>query len=143
MFVIFVNTIFLASDTYDQPQFWTDVLKIGNTVFTVIFTIEMCIKLFGFGVRGYLADPYNIFDGIIVLISIAELSMNSSKSEFQVFRALRLTRVFRIVKAWKNLRLLLETVGKSFQVISNLGMLTFIFIFLGALLGKTLFAKDN
>ena len=53
IFIIIINTIFLASEHYGQPDWWTEVLKYGNYVFTILFTIEMVFKLFGFGIKGY------------------------------------------------------------------------------------------
>ena len=57
-----------------------------------------------------------------------------------MFRSLRLTRVVRIVKAWSKLRNLVETVIRSFSAVGNLAMLTFIFVFIMALLMKSIFA---
>lgn len=39
--------------------------------------------------------------------------------------------------------MLVETVVKSFSSINNLGMLTFLFIFIMALLGKSFFADET
>ena len=42
-------------------------------VFTIVFTIEMILMLIGFGFGGYIKDSFNIFDGVIVIISLIEL----------------------------------------------------------------------
>lgn len=49
-------------------------LEIGNTVFTFIFLCEMILKLYALGVRIYLKDGFNIFDGIVVIFGIIEFS---------------------------------------------------------------------
>ena len=46
----------------------TDILEIFNYIFTAIFAIEMLLKLLGHGLYGYIKDPYNLFDGSIVII---------------------------------------------------------------------------
>lgn len=51
-----------------QPDELTDVLEISNIVFTSMFVLEMIFKLMAFGIFGYIKNPYNIFDGIIVVI---------------------------------------------------------------------------
>lgn len=51
-----------------QPEELTNVLEISNIVFTSMFTLEMILKLTAFGFFAYLRNPYNIFDGIIVII---------------------------------------------------------------------------
>jgi len=61
-------------------------LTLINLIFTAIFIIEMTFKIYGKGVKGYCADYFNIFDGVIVLLSIIELviteiSANSSAED--------------------------------------------------------------
>lgn len=51
-----------------QPTQLTNVLEISNIVFTSMFVLEMLFKLLAFGTFGYIKNPYNIFDGIIVVI---------------------------------------------------------------------------
>ena len=46
----------------------TLVLDIFNTIFTTIFTIEMIMKLTGYGFYGYIKDSFNVFDGVVVII---------------------------------------------------------------------------
>jgi hypothetical protein len=42
-------------------------------IFTVVFAIEMALKLFAFGVKKYLVEIINILDGFIVIMSMVEL----------------------------------------------------------------------
>lgn len=51
-----------------QPEELTDVLEISNIVFTSMFVLEMGFMLLAFGLFGYIRNPYNIFDSIIVII---------------------------------------------------------------------------
>lgn len=51
-----------------QPQELTDVLEISNMVFTSLFSLEMLLKLLALGLFGYIKNPYNGFDSIIVII---------------------------------------------------------------------------
>lgn len=44
-------------------------MKLFNLIFTIIFTVELAIKLFALGLKGYVKDTMNIFDCIIVIIS--------------------------------------------------------------------------
>ena len=46
----------------------TDVLEICNILFTMIFAFEMLAKIIAFGPYGYIKDPYNLFDGVIVIV---------------------------------------------------------------------------
>ena len=99
----------------------------------------MVIKLFGFGFKKYVSDGFNIFDGVIVIISLLELFLASESSGLSVLRAFRLSRVFKVVRSWTSLRQLLSTVLQSLSAITNLGVLTVLFLFIFALLAKQFF----
>lgn len=59
--ILYIHSLF-------QPDELTDVLEISNIVFTSLFALEMLLKLSACGLLGYISNPYNIFDGIIVII---------------------------------------------------------------------------
>lgn len=65
---IFVCLCPCAISVSTKPEELTNVLEICNIVFTSMFTLEMILKLTAFGFFEYLRNPYNIFDGIIVII---------------------------------------------------------------------------
>jgi hypothetical protein len=44
-------------------------------VFTFIFTLEMILMISGLGFLQYVEDPFNIFDGTIVIIGLVEYGM--------------------------------------------------------------------
>lgn len=48
-----------------------------NQVFTVIFLLEMLFKIFAYDLS-YIRDPLNIFDSVIVLVSVVEWILESS-----------------------------------------------------------------
>lgn len=53
---------------FPQPEELTNALEISNIVFTSLFALEMLLKVLVYGPFGYIKNPYNIFDGIIVVI---------------------------------------------------------------------------
>ena len=80
-----------------------------NIGFFVIFFMEMIIKVIGLGPNTYIKDPYNIFDALIVTLSIIDVFVSATlpddvkmgKGAISVFRAFRLLRVFKLAKSWK------------------------------------------
>ena len=68
-FIIIINTIALALVRYNQPESEAYALDQLNLAFTVIFSIELVLKLFAFGITQYLADVMNCIDGIVVIFS--------------------------------------------------------------------------
>lgn len=99
----------------------------------------MVLKLFGMGLKKYVSDNFNIFDAVIVGVSLFELFADAESSGLSVLRAFRLVRVFKIIRSWVSLRKLLETVMNSMSAIGNLGVLTILFMFISALLAKQFF----
>lgn len=74
MFVISINTIVLAMNKYPNwDQEVDDVFGALNLVFSIIFTLEVIIKLIGLGTSGFASDKMNLFDATIVVISIIEI----------------------------------------------------------------------
>ena len=114
-----------------------------NTVLTVYFTIEMAIKLVGLGVRGYLADRMNAFDGLVVIASIVEIVLSfgdrAENGALSVFRAFRLMRVFKLARRWAELNKIVRTIFMSLSSIAYLSLLLLVFIFIMALLGMQIF----
>lgn len=80
-----ISPCFLSTNTAPlQPQELTDILEISNMVFTSLFSLEMLLKLLALGLFGYIKNPYNGFDSVIVIIRWGELSVCvfTTKREF-------------------------------------------------------------
>jgi hypothetical protein len=52
------------------------VLYICNIIFTWLFAAEMVFKIIGLGPRQYVKDYYNVFDALIVMLSITDFVIN-------------------------------------------------------------------
>lgn len=77
---VMLNTCVLAMDGIFTEDDDIEMLAKFNLVFTIIFIVEMVLKILAFGIKGYASDKMNLFDGLIVLLSITELVMPSSTS---------------------------------------------------------------
>ena len=67
----------------------------------------MGLKLIGLGISRYVANKMNIFDAVIVALSIFDmvfLSGSSGGSSLSAFRSLRILRVFRVLRVTRLLR---------------------------------------
>lgn len=141
--IILLNTIVLAMDKY--PEFEGEISEIfwyANVVFTVIFTVEVVLKLVGLGVKGYSADKFNLFDAFIVVVSIIEMFLASDGGGGGAFSALRAFRLFRIFKIFRagDLRTLLDSIAFTVLTIKDYTILLCLFIYVFALLGMSFFA---
>jgi hypothetical protein len=74
---VFLNTLCLGLDRYGMTEWETGILSLANLIFTWIFIAELSLKLIGLGPVHYLRDKINHLDGLVVMISIAELIITS------------------------------------------------------------------
>ena len=75
---IIVNTIILALDKYPINLDQTLVLEKLNIVFTIIFTLEMLIKIMALGLKNYFKGTmFNLFDCGVVIASIVDIFLSN------------------------------------------------------------------
>jgi len=152
--LILINTIFLAAEYDGMPRVLIEMLEASNICFTVVFSIEMAVKLFGFGIKDYVSDGFNCFDGIIVILGMVELarSIEGGNSNSQGITVLR---TFRLLKDIQDSKKLENSKGvaangdkcksllhkfKSLQQIANVGTLMFLLLFVYTLIGMQFFS---
>ncbi|XP_056144586.1 voltage-dependent T-type calcium channel subunit alpha-1I-like [Lampris incognitus] len=138
MIAILINTISMGIEHHNQPEELTNVLEICNIVFTSMFTLEMILKLTAFGFFDYLRNPYNIFDGIIVIISVCEI-IGQADGGLSVLRTFRLLRVIKLVRFMPALRRQLVVLMKTMDNVATFCMLLMLFIFIFSILGMHIF----
>eukprot|EP00070_Physeter_catodon_P005004 XP_007110560.2 sodium channel protein type 10 subunit alpha isoform X1 [Physeter catodon] len=142
---IVVNTIFMAMEHYGMSPAFEAMLQIGNIVFTVFFTAEMVFKIIAFDPYYYFQKKWNVFDCIIVTVSLIELAA-VRKGSLTVLRTFRLLRVFKLAKSWPTLNTLIKIIGNSVGALGNLTIILAIIVFVFALVGKQLLGdnfRDN
>nr|KAF6493943.1 hypothetical protein HJG63_001991 [Rousettus aegyptiacus] len=138
MMAILVNTVSMGIEHHEQPEELTNVLEICNVVFTSMFALEMLLKLAAFGLFDYLRNPYNIFDSIIVIISIWEI-VGQADGGLSVLRTFRLLRVLKLVRFMPALRRQLVVLMKTMDNVATFCMLLMLFIFIFSILGMHIF----
>ncbi|NWS93738.1 SCN5A protein, partial [Mionectes macconnelli] len=147
---IVMNTLFMALEHNNMSPTFKFMLKVGNLVFTGIFTAEMILKIIALDPYYYFQQPWNIFDSIIVTLSLIELSFPRSKNNkerrkggtLSVLRSFRLLRVFKLAKSWPTLNTLIKIICNSLGALSNLTLVLGIIIFIFAIVGVQLFGKS-
>ncbi|MEE6515745.1 hypothetical protein FKM82_024782 [Ascaphus truei] len=95
-------------------------------------------KTFGYGPFGYIKNPYNIFDGIIVIISVWEI-IGQQGGGLSVLRTFRLMRVLKLVRFMPALQRQLVVLMKTMDNVATFCMLLMLFIFIFSILGMHLF----
>ncbi|XP_071594799.1 sodium channel protein type 5 subunit alpha-like [Heliangelus exortis] len=146
---IVMNTLFMALEHNNMSDTFKFVLNVGNLVFTGIFTAEMVLKIIALDPYYYFQQPWNIFDSIIVTLSLIELTFPKQKSKkerrkggtLSVLRSFRLLRVFKLAKSWPTLNTLIKIIGNSLGALSNLTLVLAIIVFIFAIVGVQLFGR--
>ncbi|KAL7828327.1 hypothetical protein AOLI_G00314790 [Acnodon oligacanthus] len=140
---VFLNTLTIASEHHQQPQWLTDVQDIANKVLLALFTGEMLLKMYSLGLQAYFVSLFNRFDGFVVCGGILETILVETKIMsplgISVLRCVRLLRIFKITRYWNSLSNLVASLLNSVRSIASLLLLLFLFIIIFSLLGMQLF----
>uniref|UniRef100_A0A8D2LJ69 Sodium channel protein n=1 Tax=Varanus komodoensis TaxID=61221 RepID=A0A8D2LJ69_VARKO len=128
---IVMNTLFMALEHYKMSPWFDAVLSTGNTIFTGIFIAEVILKNIALDPYYYFQQRSNIFDSVIVFISIVELSMPREKKD----------NVFKLAKSWPTLNTLIKIILNSVDALGNLTLVLAIIVFIFAVFGMQLFGS--
>ncbi|KAF7215908.1 sodium channel protein type 2 subunit alpha-like [Nothobranchius furzeri] len=138
---IVLNTLFMAMEHDPMNASFSYMLYVGNLVFTGIFTAEMVLKLIALDPYYYFQVGWNIFDAVIVCLSLVELCLTNVKG-MSILRSFRLLRVFKLAKSWPTLNKLIKIIGNSVGALGNLTLVLAIVVFIFAVVGMQLFGKS-
>ena len=137
---IVVNVLLMATEHFNQPDMMTNILATLNYLFCGIFFMEMVLKLIAFGLVGYLADGFNVFDGFIVIVSSIELFIGGG-SGLVVLRTFRLVRVFKLARFLPTLQQQIAVMIATLSGVMSFLVLLFLYMFIFAVLGMFLFGN--
>ncbi|XP_075458511.1 voltage-dependent L-type calcium channel subunit alpha-1C isoform X1 [Ascaphus truei] len=143
IFLVFLNTLTIASEHYNQPDWLTEVQDTANKVLLSLFTAEMLLKMYSLGLQAYFVSLFNRFDCFIVCGGILETILVETRIMsplgISVLRCVRLLRIFKITRYWNSLSNLVASLLNSVRSIASLLLLLFLFIIIFSLLGMQLF----
>eukprot|EP01062_Namystynia_karyoxenos_P034062 TRINITY_DN249_c1_g1_i1.p1 TRINITY_DN249_c1_g1~~TRINITY_DN249_c1_g1_i1.p1 ORF type:complete len:1844 (+),score=646.81 TRINITY_DN249_c1_g1_i1:119-5533(+) len=135
---LILNTAFLALENSRASQTLRNTLDTGDLVFTLVFGVEMLLKMGAYGVwgsrdsPGYLRDHWNKLDCFVVLTSVAGLFYD----QLSVLRSLR---TLRLMVRVNSMRVLVMALLNSLPAVSQ-GIVLCAFLFLVfAIFGVQLF----
>merc|ERR1719188_518500 len=113
--------------------------------FICIFTTECVLKIFALRLH-YFKEPWNIFDFIVVILSILGILLSDlieryfvSPTLLRVVRVAKIGRVLRLVKGARGIRTLLFALAMSMPALFNICLLLFLVMFIFAIFGMSFF----
>ncbi|NXA14193.1 SCN2A protein, partial [Sapayoa aenigma] len=146
MVLICLNMVTMMIETDDQSELMQNILFWINLVFVVLFTGECVFKIFSLRCY-YFTNGWNIFDFVVVILSIVGLFLAEviekyfvSPTLFRVVRLARIGRILRLIKGAKGIRTLLFALMMSLPALFNIGLLLFLVMFIYAIFGMSNFA---
>jgi voltage-gated sodium channel len=139
--VIIFSALVIGVKTYPIPESVLKLIVVLDWLITFIFLTEILIRFFAEPVkRNFFKDAWNVFDTLIVIISIVPID----NSELAIVgRLIRIFRVLRMISIIPELRLLLNSLIKALPRLGYVMLLMFIIFYIYAAVGTTFFAKIN
>uniref|UniRef100_A0A8C7U921 Voltage-dependent L-type calcium channel subunit alpha n=1 Tax=Oncorhynchus mykiss TaxID=8022 RepID=A0A8C7U921_ONCMY len=162
--LIMLNTMCLGMQHCNQSTHVTDLSDMLNVIFTVLFTVEMVLKLMAYKAKGYFGDPWNVFDFVIVIGSVVDVILSevdaalassgglyclhgsiaaseNARVSITFFRLFRVMRLVKLLNRSEGIRNLLWTFIKSFQALPYVALLILMLFFIYAVVGMQIFGK--
>ena len=133
--IIIVNAIFIAFN-----------LDGGEPFFLALFTLEITLKLYAFGLRAFVRKLWNLFDTIVVasalIVTIIEAALSNSHASqvaLDFLLVLRVVRIFRIFHSVVRFRLVINAILHILpSMVTYMGVL-FVFYYFFAIIGNVHF----
>ncbi len=134
IWVIVVNAITLGLETSPVVlREFGGLLHVADHVMLYIFAVELALRLYAHGWR-FFRDPWNVFDFVIVGISLIPAS-----GPFSVLRALRILRALRLISAVPAMRRVVSGLLAAVPGMASIGALLGLIIYVAAVMATKLF----
>ena len=144
--LVVLNLVLMTLPYEGMPEVYTQRLELVTQSLTIMFIIEMCVKLLGLGCREYWDDQWNALDGMVTSMSLVGLIVTDlmavvdtpNMAFLRILRILRLVRLLRLLRAWKGLHRVIVSFGIALAQIANLLVLMLVIMVIAALVGMQL-----
>ena len=139
--IIILNAVLIGATTYNLDPLFLEIINYFDYGITVFFVVEILIRFIGEQKKSnFFKSGWNIFDTIIVAISLVPIPNNSS---FLVLRLLRVFRVLRLISVIPELKQIIEAILQSIKRVFFVSLLLFIILYIYATMGAILFSEDD
>ena len=137
MGVIVANAIVLGLETSPSTMARAGgLLHALDIAALAIFVTEIVIKLIVYR-AGFFRSPWNLFDFVIVSISLVPLGQGVS-----VLRALRIIRAFRLISVVPRMRLVMEALVSAIPGMGSVCALLLLVFYVASVMATKLFGAD-
>ena len=139
--IIIFSALVIGVKTYPISPNIQKAIIVMDWAITLIFLTEIIIRFIGEPVkRNFFKNGWNVFDTIIVIMSIVPIE----DSEMAIVgRLIRIFRVLRMISIIPELRILLNSLLKALPQLGYVMLMMFIIFYIYAAVGSTFFAEIN
>jgi len=139
--VIITSALLVGVKTYHLPSWVKPVIDGLDLLITLIFLIEISIRFLGEPRKTqFFKNGWNVFDTLIVLVSLIPIDNSDSAL---VARLVRVFRVLRMVSIIPELRMLLNSLITALPRLGYVATLVFIIFYIYAAAGSLFFERIN
>lgn len=141
--VIIASALYAGVSSYNEiiPSDYLFLLQVFDYSITIFFTIEILIRIFAErSLVNFFKDGWNIFDFLIVSISL--IPIGGAESIF-VARLLRIVRILRIITVVPAFRHIIDSLIQTIPRVGFIALLMFIFIYIWGAIGTLFFDEIN
>lgn len=139
--VIVFSALIIGVKTYPIPEAVLQAVVYLDWMITLIFLFELVVRFLAEeDKKRFFHNGWNIFDTLIVVISL--IPIEDSEMAF-IGRLVRIFRVLRMISIVPELRLLLNSLLKALPQLGYVVLLMFIIFYIYAAVGSTVFASIN
>ena len=139
--IIIFNALLIGATTYNLDPIILNLIDLLDYAITIFFVVEILIRFIGEkNKKNFFKDYWNIFDTVIVMISLIPIPNNSS---YLVLRLLRIFRVLRLISVIPELKQIIEAILASIKRVFFVSLLLFIIMYLYGSFGSILFGEAD
>ncbi|CAF3598036.1 unnamed protein product [Adineta steineri] len=129
-------------NTRQQPIFHK-ILVVLDKIFTIIFTVELILKWFAYGITKYFTNGWNWLDFVIVIVSVLGVLLDwLGVADIPAFKSMRTLRALRPLKAlsrFEGMRVVVNALIGAIPSIFNVLLVCLVFWLIFSIMGVQLF----
>jgi hypothetical protein len=141
--IIVANVVYVVIDLNlmfhggERNQFYIDYYILG------IFIVEMCLKMYAFGIVEYMRHKWNVFDFVIVVVSvigfILEATGYATRSQVRLVVLCRVLRLVRIIGKMERYQVIVGTILQLIPALVTYAGIQYMFYYFFAVVGMDAF----
>jgi voltage-gated sodium channel len=148
LLLILMNVAVLFAGGFRLPTSSLSFLSAVDSLFTLLFVLELFIKMRTFGIKSYFKDNWNIFDFVLITMAIPSLLTyliphNIISLDFLLaLRTLRVFKFFRFIRFVPNINKIITGAFKAAKASLLILLAFFIFNFTVSLISCFLYRNS-